>query len=215
MSGLEQRPDKQRVKPVHRQEPAQRPDAHAAPRLPVKPDPKTAEAGKSEERDVTLEPVLVPQQRDALGAALLALTGKGPKTATEVWHWGRAGQGTAQAPAAGNPPSTQTLPPWHPLGAALEALTGRPAHVMTTQDADAVWPAMVAAVTAQRTVLAGGGDDVPDDRHGRPRIVQVLETTEWAGERAVTIQTPEGGSASLPLSAFCRTFAEVALDDAM
>ncbi len=208
MSGLDRRPEKQARKPVHAQDQAQAHDSQAAsPRMPQRPQP-----GKPHEPAAESQ---TPQ--DKLGAVLMALAGKTPQAMPGALTWSQAGAVTMVQPSARGQARTDALRAHlavHGQGRAgevLEALTGQAPNVVSTRDLAQTWTTLVAAMAAGHTVIAGGGDDAPTERHGRPRAVVVCDVAMVGGARCAMLLTADGSEEVLSLSALCAEFAELAI----
>ena len=202
MSGLTSRPEKQQRKAAHAQEPVVDPAQQAmAPQLPQRP-PASKPAPQPE--------VETPQ--DKLGSVLMALAGKSPAAMPAALGWTKAGGVTVL------PPSPQTgaqAPVWsQSQGRAadvLEALTGRAGRTLSTHDADATWAVLTQALAAGQTVVAGGGDDQPRERHGRARTALVVAADVLNGERRVTLAPQDAAEETLDFTELCREFPQIAV----
>ena len=208
MSGLEQRPDKQARKPVHAQEQASARESPAAsPRMPQRPQP-----GKPQEPATESQ---TPQ--DKLGAVLMALAGKTPNAKPGALTWSQAGAVSMVPPSARGQARTEALRAHLAVhghsraGEVLEALTGRPPTIVSTRDLALTWTTLVAAIAVGHTVIAGGGDDAPTERHGRPRAAVVCAVAMVGGERCATLLRADGSEEVLSLSTLCGEFAEIAV----
>lgn len=210
MSGWDQRPDKQAKKPVHAQEAAQARDVQpTAPKTPQRPQTAKPQEGKPESQTPT----------DKLGAVLMALAGKSPRAMPETLTWSQSGSVTV-VPQEGAPLTlareTQVQQLRETSGraqAVARALTGQDAQVVAAQPTDATWTALVDATTRGQTVVAGGGDDEPTERHGRSRAALVTAVAETENQRTITLLADDGTEESVSFEAFCATFAEVAIVD--
>ncbi len=206
MSGLDQRPDKQARKPVHAQEQARESQA-ASPRMPQRPQP-----GKSQEPATESQ---TPQ--DKLGAVLMALAGKTPNAMPGALTWSQAGAVSMAPPSVRGQARTDALRAHLAVhghsraGEVLQALTGQAPTIVATRDLALTWTTLVAAMAAGHTVIAGGGDDTPTERHGRPRAAVVCAVAMVGGERCATLLTADGSEEVVALSVLCGEFAEIAI----
>jgi hypothetical protein len=207
MSGLTPRPDKQQRKPVHAQDHAQDVALQpAAPQLPQRPP-----AAKPEQKPESETP------QDKLGSVLMALAGKSPAAMPETLTWTKAGAVTVLPPTARAHPGAQgrALASQQSRAAdVIEALTGRPGRTLSTRDGEAAWATLTAALRAGHAVVAGGGDDVPRERHDRAHTVLIVAAEVVDGERRVTLATSQDTSEALDFTDLCREFTEIAVADA-
>ncbi len=210
MSGLDQRPDKQVKKQAHVQERVQSRDAVVTSvRAPLRPQtPRPPEAQQPE----------VQTSADKVGAVLMALAGKAPRTMPETLTWSKSGAVTVLPESTGRRAvSSEALRAQVErqrtgrAGEVLRSLSGQSVHVTATHNAEATWTALVAAVQAGHSVVAGGGDDEPTERHERTRVALVTGVDAAAEPRAVTLLGADGEAETMDLTEFCATFAAIAV----